>query len=371
MSADEKRLANVEVMRDEKAWEVEVKAELPLALMERYRAEALKELQKHAKLDGFRQGKAPLERVLAVYGEGAVLRRAAEDGIQHELPELLASENLLIIETPRVTMEEPVAGKGVRFSARAALAPSVTLPDYAKIAEKHRGTIEDTSVSDKEHAEAMLHLRRERARIDKMEQGAEPQKALEEARALDESALPALDDTFVQTLGYENAEKFAEALRANIKTEKEIRAREKKRAAMLDELVEQSKISYPKALREYELDDIEARVKDDIARAGSNWEGYLAQVKKTREELRESWTDAADKRAKVRLILAEIGRKENIEPDEKAVAHEIEHAKQHYPDANVDSLRAHIAHAMRNEMTLRFLEGNTEKVGHTADDHQH
>jgi hypothetical protein len=24
---------------------------------------------------------------------------------------------------------------------------------------------------------------------------------------------------------------------------------------------------------------------------------------------------------------------------------------------------------MRNEMTLRFLEGNTEKVGHTAHDH--
>ena len=46
-----------------------------------------------------------------------------------------------------------------------------------------------------------------------------PQKKL---RRWPKPILPALDDQFVQSLGYESAEKFSEALRANIKNEKEL-----------------------------------------------------------------------------------------------------------------------------------------------------
>jgi trigger factor len=159
-------------------------------------------------------------------------------------------------------------------------------------------------------------------------------------------------------------------VRKNIQTEKQTRAQEKRRAAILDQLAKEAKVSYPAALRDYELDDMEGRLKDDLSRVGQSMESYLAEAKKTREEIRESWKAAADNRAKVRLILAEISRKEKIEPDQDAVDHELEHAKQHYTKADPDALRSHIIHAMRNEMTLRFLEGNPEKVGHTAHDHQ-
>src|SRR5205823_608673 len=112
----------------------------------------------------------------------------------------------------------------------------------------------------------------------------------------------------------------------------------------------------PAALREYELDDMEARMKADLEQMGTTFDAYLTQVKKTREQLRTDWKDAADKRAKVRLILAEIARKENIEPDQKTLETEIEHAKKHYVQADPGALKAHIAHAMRNEATLKFLE---------------
>src|SRR3990167_4260552 len=360
---------NVKVSRDKERWEVEVKAELSAETLAHHRELALKEMQESAKLDGFRQGHAPLERIIAVYGEDAVLVRAAERAIQEELPNILAAEKLLIIEAPRVTTEKPESDKPLIFSARAALAPSVELPDYKKIAKRHTDKKEEVSVSDEEHAQAMVHLRRERARIDKIEAGVEAQKAAEESRTVEDKDLPALDDAFVQSLGIESAEKFAEVLRGNIKTEKEMQAAEKRRAAILDDLVKGSTISYPSALREYELDDMEGRIKDDITRAGMTWEGYLAEAKKTREELRASWRDAADKRAKVRLILAEIARKENIEPDAAALEHELSHAKKHYKDASDDVLRTHIAHGMKNEMVLRFLEGNPEPVGHTEHDH--
>ncbi len=352
-------IRNVKVSRDEKAWEAEVRAEIPAEVLEKYRGESLKELQKTAKLDGFRPGHAPVERIVEVYGEPTIMRHAAEHAIQHELPELLAAEKLLIIDTPRVATESPEAGKALSFTARAPLAPTVELPDYKAIAKKVSATKEKVEVTDKEHSDALVHLRRERARIDRIEAGIEPQKAAEEIKALAEADLPELDDMFVQSLGYEGAAQFVEALRSNIKNEKELQAREKNRAAILDELVKKSTIHYPAMLHMYELDDMEARMKDDLQRMGTHFDAYLTQAKKSRDEIRAGWNEAADKRAKVRLILAEIGRQEKIEAEKAELDKEIMHAKEHYPNANDEALRMHISHAMRNEAVLNFLESTT------------
>lgn len=362
-------LTDVKVMRDTENWEVEIKASVPAESLQKYRAEALKEIQRTATLDGFRPGKAPEDRIVQVYGESAIMREAAEHAVQHELPELLASEKLFVIETPRVSIESPESGKPLPFTAKAALAPTVELADYKKIAQKHTAQKEEITVSDQEVTEALMHLRRERARIDKVEAGTEPQKAAEEARAADEKDLPALDDDFSKSIGYESAKHFEDTLRLNMKEEKTRQAMEKRRSSMLDELVKESKISYPTLLREYEIDDMEIRMKEDLSRMGTTYEAYLTQTKKTQADVRSDWKETADKRAKVRLVLSEIARREKIEPDSEAVAHELEHAKQHYPNADQGALRAHIMHAMRNEATLRFLEGNPEKVGHTAHDH--
>jgi len=358
---------NVKVTRDDAAWEVELKAEIPAEAVAKYRAAAMKDIQKTAKLDGFRPGKAPEDAIIRVYGESTVMRHAAQHAIEHELPELFASQKLFIVDTPRVTTDEPQTGKPLTFTARAALAPEIKVADYKKIAEKHNAVKEDTSVSDKEHTDALAHLRRERHRIDKIEAGTEPQKAAEESRATEEKDLPALDDAFVQSLGYPDAAAFSDALRTNIQNEKQLRAVEKRRAGILDDLVKDSKISYPKALREYEIEDMEARLKDDLSRIGQTLESYLAQTKKTKEELQDSWKEAADKRAKVRLILGKIAQEEKIEVPEKDLEHELTHAREHYPDANPQALRSHIAHAMRNERVLLFLTGEKPPEPHNHD----
>ena len=139
---------NVKVSRDDSAWEIEVRGEIPAEILQRYREESLKEIQKDAKLDGFRPGKAPVERILEIYGEAAVMKQAVEHAIQHELPELLASEKALIIESPRVSIEPPEKDKPVSFTARAALAPKVELSDYRSMAATQNANKEEVSVSD-------------------------------------------------------------------------------------------------------------------------------------------------------------------------------------------------------------------------------
>ena len=350
------KLQNVKISRDTDAWEVELKAELPAEEMKRYRDGVIKEFQKTSKIDGFREGKAPIERVIKHVGEEAILHHAAEHAVQEELPNLLATEKLLIVATPKVTIEPPKQDFPLSFTARAPLAPEIALPDYKEIAKKQGATKKEQAVTDEEHAQVFTHLRRERARIEKTEKGLTPAQAADEARALGEKDLPELDDAFAQTLGYENAKTFSESVRANIKTEKDLREAEKCRAGLLDELVKNTKISYPALLREYELEEMESQFTHDLSRAGTTMEGYLNETKKTREQLRAEWKETADKRARVRLILSEIARKESIEPDPKRLEHEIEHARKHYKNANEGALRAHIAHALKNEAVLKFLE---------------
>ena len=347
---------NIKVTRDTDRWELEVRAEIPSEALAKYRADALKEVTAEAKIDGFRPGKAPESIVLQHYGEGALLQHAAEHAVRHEIPEILAKEKANIVDSPQVSIEPPVVDQPLKFIARAPLAPEVKLGDYKKMAIKRNTEKKPVEVTTDEHKETLNHLRRERARISHMEAGKNSEEAAAEAGKLEEKDLPALDDEFVKSLGYESEEKFVELVKSNIRTEKEMRETEKARAALLDDMVKNSEIKYPAILREYELEDMEARMAGDLERMGTTLDKYLTNSKKSIEDLRKEWEKPADERAKVRLVLSEIARTEKLEPDAKRLEHEIEHAKKLHPGSNESALRAHITHALRNEAVITWLE---------------
>lgn len=348
------------ITRNEEAWELEVKGEIVPAAIAEHHKHVLAHLVRDSKLDGFRPGKAPESAVIQAVGEAAILRETIEHAVQHDLPEILAGESVNIVSSPSVMVESAPkslpATEPIIFSARAPLAPEVKLPDYATIAKKHTEKKEEAVVSDEEHAQTMTHLKRERARITKVELGMQAQEAHAEAQKMEEKDLPALDDEFVKSLGYESLEKFSESVRANIKTEKEMQALEKRRAAMLDELIAASSVKYPKLLLDFELDDMEARMKQDLANMRLPFEKYLADVKKTSDVLRKEWQPTADKRAKMRLVLSHIAIAEKLDADPERLEREIQNAKKHYPQANDVNLRAHISHALRNEAVIGWLE---------------
>jgi FKBP-type peptidyl-prolyl cis-trans isomerase (trigger factor) len=348
------------VSRDEKRWELILTGEIAPENIGLHRAHVLAELVKDAHLPGFRPGKAPEDQVVKAVGEVEVMRRTIEHAIHHELPEILAKEDARIVASPQVTVDKAPssfpATEPIVFTARAPLAPEVKLADYKKIAAKHNADKKEVEVTEDEHKDTLNHLKRERARITKVELGLTPEEAMDQAREMEEKDLPDLDDEFVKSLGYESAEKFTEAVKKNIKSEKELREVEKRRAAMLDELVKESKISYPALLLDYELDDMEGRMQDDIQRMGLTMEKYLAETKKTREEIRASWHDAADNRAKMRLVLSQIAQDEKIDVDPERFQKELAHAKQHYTNADESNLSAHISHALRNEAVITWLE---------------
>ena len=74
------------------------------------------------------------------------------------------------------------------------------------------------------------------------------QKAAEESKAMAEGDLPALDDAFAQSIGYDDAKAFETALSANMQTNKRCRPH-RNDAERINELAKESKIFYPPALR--------------------------------------------------------------------------------------------------------------------------
>ena len=177
---------------------IEVKVEIPLERVMRYRAKALREIGQEISIDGFRKGGAPESILLNHVSEAAVMERTASIAVSTELPEILAKEAVLAIDTPNVMITKLAPGNPIAFTATVSVMPEVSLPDYVAIAKKENAKKETPHVSDEELTDMERFLRRERARIERVEKGVEPSVAHEEAQELEEKDLPALDDDFAK-----------------------------------------------------------------------------------------------------------------------------------------------------------------------------
>ena len=335
---------------------VEVSAEITVESVAKYRAKALKEIASEISIDGFRKGNIPESIIIKNVGEAAIMERTASIAVSDELPVILAREKILAIETPKVTITKLAAGNPITFTAVVTVMPEVNLPDYLAIAKKHNAKKEVARVLDGEVTDMENYLRRERAKIEQIEKGAEPQAAHEGSQKLDEKDLPPLDDDFAKTLGAESADNLRARMRENMLADKERKAAEKIRIATIEEIIEKSKLVLPPILIEHELDRMTDRLAHDVESAGSVLDAYLKSVGKTVDDFRKEWRESATKRAKTQVIVREIAAKENIKPDEAHVAHELEHLKSHHKDVAEAALRAHVESALLPDAVFRSLE---------------
>jgi FKBP-type peptidyl-prolyl cis-trans isomerase (trigger factor) len=347
---------NISITKKPEDSAIEVRAEIPAESTVRYRGKALKEIGNEVTLDGFRKGNIPENILVQRLGEAAILERTASIAISDELPFILAAEKIIAIETPKVTITKLAPGNPIAFTAFVTIMPEVALPDYKALAKKQNAGLEKQTVSDEEVADMTRFLRRERARIDSIEKGTEPEAAHEEAQKLEESALPEIDDAFAQSLGAAHAVDLAARMRENMLADKGRKAHEKVRLATIEGILEKTPMTLPKVLIEHELDRMLDRLAHDIEHSGGTLEAYLKSTKKTLDDMRTEWRTSAEKRAKVHVIVHEIAAKENIKAPNESVAHELEHMKGHHPNVDEQTLRMHVESALLPEAVFTWLE---------------
>lgn len=85
------------------------------------------------KIDGFREGKAPRDVVLAKAGEARVISEAIELAVEEYYPKAVRQESLKPIAFPKVSVDKGNLTEALEFTAEVATLPEVVLGDYSKI----------------------------------------------------------------------------------------------------------------------------------------------------------------------------------------------------------------------------------------------
>lgn len=341
----------------QKGSEIEIAGEIPLSAVSLYRGKALKKLQESATIDGFRKGHVPERVLIEKVGESGVMNETAELALSDAYPLLVRERKLDVIGAPQVTLTKLALGNPIGFKIRTAVIPELTLPDYKKIAREIMREPDDIHVTDLDVEQVLTDVRRGKARFEKTQKGELSQNAKTETDPSQDENLPELDDAFVQTLGdFKTVDDFKVRVQDDVKKDKIQKAREKKRIALSEKLIEETKTELPDILIESELERMLAQMKDDVARVNMTFEEYLAHVKKTEEDLRAEWREQAEKRAKLQLILNDIASKENISADHGEVHRQMDIIVKKYKDAKPEHVHAYVETQLLNEAVFMFLE---------------
>lgn len=336
----------------------EVRAEIEVSAehFAPYRTKAIQALSKTLKADGFRKGKVPESVLVKHVGESGILEEAANLAIGDIYPQVLKEKELLILDTPMITITNLVANETFTFTMQAAIPPVFILPEYTKLAQKHLQKGTEPEVSDDEVQKALVSIRRQHKYISLMQDNVAPESAATEADKTPEADLPELDESTFTQLGVKDLDELTAEVRANIAKEKTAQEKNKARTALLDALVADTKIPLPPVLISHEIDRLQAQFEGDLQRVGSNLNAYLKSVGKTAEQFHEELKPQAEKQAKLQLILNKIAETAELTPNNDEVKHETEHVLKHHPEADERAAAAYVTMTLRNQMVMAHLE---------------
>jgi len=320
--------------------------------LQKARAKAFIEIQKNITLDGFRKGNAPEKMIVEKFGEMYILGEGAEIIIDETYGKLLEEHKLNTIGHPDVSIVKLAEGNPLVFKVKVALMPKAELPDYKEIAKEVGKTKKEVAVEEKEIEETMEEIRKHRAHEEMHKKGIPHTEGDDK-----DMVLPEVNDEFVKTLGdFANVSDFKIKLKENILNEKKLKEKQRVRLAIVEKIIEKSKLVIPSVLVESEQDKLVNQFKGDLAQYGMKPEDYLASIKKTEEDLRKEWRGEAEKRAKMNVVLAEIAIKEKLEPNKEEVESQAGQLLAMYADLDPLRAKVYVEHMLTNEEVFKFLE---------------
>ncbi len=354
---------------------VKITGEIPFAELEKERSAALKALGQDLELKGFRKGHIPESVLVKHIGEMTILNEMAERTLAGLYPHILHEHKLDAISRPDVSITKLAPGNPFGFTLQLAVLPEVILPDYKKIAGGVNKGKEDSKLGEKDIADAIERIQRQKLSYDRLQEKAKkkeasalamkdgltlptPETASDETEEdISKLPVPELTDEYVKTLGaFDSVDTFKKQITEHLEREKKEEAMSKHRALLTEALIDGSTIDLADILVQSEINQMFGQMEEELKRAGLTVEGYLEHVKKTREDMVKEWTPAAEKRAKTQLILNEISKREKIEPKAEDAQRDIDGLLAQYKDADPIRVRIYVESMLRNSEVMKFLE---------------
>lgn len=143
-------------------------------------------------------------------------------------------------------------------------------------------------------------------------------------KQVNEVVKPTENDEFAKRCGnFENMDELRADIRQNLEMQNNHRTNEKYRDALVNELVEKSKVSAPEILVQDQLRFIKDDVVRNAAAYGMKLEEYVERIGQTLEEWEKSARELAEARVKASLVLQILAKEQKIEAAEEEVEAKI------------------------------------------------
>ena len=150
---------------------------------------------------------------------------------------------------------------------------------------------------------------------------------------LKKRVLPEMNEEFYKDLGYENVkteEELKEEIKKHLLEHKKADAENKYIDELLKKAVETLEVEINPEITEAELNRMVDEYRNRLQTQGLSLEQYLAYTKSNIEDLKKQITPESEYRIKVRYLLEEISKKENIEVTDEEVKTEIKRISEMY-----------------------------------------
>ncbi|GLQ07156.1 trigger factor [Sneathiella chinensis] len=130
-----------------------------------------------------------------------------------------------------------------------------------------------------------------------------------------EAADVEIDDDFAKKLGLDDLAALKDAVRGRIQDEYNQLGRQTLKRNMLDALADAHDFEVPPGMKAAEFDNIWSQFQQELERSGEK----LEDQDQSEEELREEYSKIAERRVRLGLLLAEVGRLNNIDVSNEEV----------------------------------------------------
>ncbi len=355
---NEKKYTNLEIKNIDET-HLEVHADLLIDNLEELINHAVQDRAKNMVIPGFRKGEAPVEVAKKYINTESIKQEVLKKQASEALAQIIIENQLKVVGTPEVEIND--TGDKVSIVAKLVLLPEVKLKDGWEEAIKkvNAEEIKVEEVKDEDVDTVITHLKREKARIIALEAMHKSGKKVEmpDINSIPEDKLPQLDEKdFKELAGASNLEEFRQKVKENIKTERELAAKEKRRAEIAEELIKHAELNLPEEIVELELQRAYAQMEQDLQMMGLTLDAYLAQINKSKDEFEAEMRETARKRAILQLALDKVAEEKNITVNPEDVEKELSHILSHNPNLDKNEVRAFVEAQMSNNKVLEYLE---------------
>ncbi len=300
----------------------------------------LQDMLKTAELPGFRKGKVPKDMFIEKVGELTILEEGAEKAIADAYPEMIADKKFMPVSRPTIKITKIAPKNDLEFEIEVETMPDITLPDYKKIAGETEEEKADDTVKDEEVDTVLHNLQHQIMHSDN-----------------EKEEHPEINDEFAKKVGnFENLEILKKNIRENIKMEKQLRVKDKRRSQIAEKLINETVGEIPSILVDDESRSLVERLKFDLGNAGVKWDEYLRNAKKTEEDVLKEARPDAEKRVKLEIVIAKIARAEKLEPNAEEVKTEVEKIMKVHTGADPIRAEEYVRNVFINRLVFDFLE---------------